>query len=348
MFSIGGKFLGENHHTLIMAELGQAHDGSLGTAYALVNAIANAGCDAVKFQIHFAEDESTINDKFRTKFSVQDKTRFDYWKRIEFTESQWISLADHAKNKGLIVVCSAFSDRALELTQRLGSDAIKIASGEFFNESLLSLAEESNLPILLSTGMSTLSECDSLVDRFSRKRKKILIMQCTSQYPTSLNQVGVNVLDEFRHRYNIPIGLSDHSGKIFPGLYGIAAGIELLEVHATFNEKMFGPDTSSSLTIKELNELVEARDAIFQMKSNPVDKDKVAHELDMMRSLFTRSVGLKRSMCKGDILIREDLVGKKPGDGIPWEKVEKVVGARLKVAVESNRLLSWTDLENLP
>ena len=137
---------------LIIAEIAQAHDGSLSLAHAYIDAIAEAGADAVKFQTHIAEAESTRNDQFRVPMSGQDETRYDYWKRMEFTREQWQQLANHARERDLMFLSSAFSLPALELIVSLGVPALKIASGEVFHESLLSAIRETRLPILLSTG----------------------------------------------------------------------------------------------------------------------------------------------------------------------------------------------------
>ena len=113
----------------VIAEIGQAHDGSLGNAHAYIDAIANTGADAVKFQTHIASAESTKDEPWRVKFSLQDETRYDYWRRMEFSKEQWVGLKKHADDKGLLFLSSAFSIEAFELLQRVGVSAWKVASG---------------------------------------------------------------------------------------------------------------------------------------------------------------------------------------------------------------------------
>ena len=125
--------LGISLHTTIIAEVAQAHDGSLGMAHAYIDAIANAGADAVKFQTHIASAESTPGEPWRVKFSQQDATRYDYWKRMEFTEEQWQGLKKHADERGLKFLSSPFSVEAVELLTRVGVAAWKVASGEVSN-----------------------------------------------------------------------------------------------------------------------------------------------------------------------------------------------------------------------
>src|SRR5918998_4360439 len=119
-----------NHHVVVVGEVGQAHDGSLGMAHAFVDAIADAGADAVKFQTHIAAAESRTDEPWRVRFSYADETRFDYWRRMEFTEEQWAGLRAHAHERGIGFLSSPFSPEAVELLRRVGTDAWKIASGE--------------------------------------------------------------------------------------------------------------------------------------------------------------------------------------------------------------------------
>ena len=129
MFDIADRPVGTGHPCFIIGEVAQAHDGSLGMAHAYIDAIADAGADAVKFQTHIAAEESTPDEMWRVKFSYQDDSRFDYWRRMEFTEAQWRGLADHAGEKGLVFLSSPFSVAAVELLARIGVPAWKIASG---------------------------------------------------------------------------------------------------------------------------------------------------------------------------------------------------------------------------
>ena len=140
---------------LIIAEVAQAHDGSLGAAHAYIDAIADAGADAVKFQTHIAEAESTPHEPWRVKFSKQDATRYDYWKRIEFTEEQWLGLKQHADERNLIFLSSPFSIEAVDLLTRIGVRYWKIASGEVSNLPMLEHILKTRLPIILSSGMSS-------------------------------------------------------------------------------------------------------------------------------------------------------------------------------------------------
>ena len=337
--------VGTGYPTFIIAEVAQAHDGSLGTAFAFIDAAAEAGADAVKFQTHMAAEESTLDEPFRVRFSEQDSTRYAYWKRMEFTAEQWAKLAGHARGKGLVFLSSAFSVSAVRLLRDIGMDAWKVGSGEVNSEELLDEMGKNGAPILLSSGMSTIDEVDRSVTRIKKKGLPLAIFQCTSSYPTPLEKVGLNVIEEFKHRYGCPAGLSDHSGSIYPGLAAMALGADLLEVHIVFDRRMFGPDVPASVTLEELRLLVEAKKAFHTMFQNSIDKDEMARELKRMRGLFKKSLAPVRDLPAGTVISEEMLTLKKPGTGIPKSEIDRIKGRRLKRDVASKRLITWEDLE---
>ncbi len=329
----------------IVAEIGQNHDGSLGMCHAYIDALADAGADAVKFQTHIASAESTRDEAFRVKFSQQDETRYDYWRRMEFTEAQWYGLKAHADEREIMFLSTAFSADAVHLLNRVGVGAWKIGSGDVGAEEILAPILASDKPIIASTGMSSWQEIDAIVARLRASTSAFALMQCTSAYPTPLTDVGLNVLAEIRARYNCRVGLSDHSGKLSPALCAIARGFGLIEVHATFDKRMFGPDVRASLTVEEIRQLVDfARDTEI-MAAHPVDKDVMAAALAEQKALFARSVSLRQDRSAGYELSLDDLTEKKPGGGIPWAEHQTLVGRVLRRDVASNCLLRIEDLE---
>ena len=329
----------------IIAEIGQAHDGSLGIAHSLIDAVSKTGVDIIKFQTHYASEETTINEPWRVKFSIQDKTRFDYWQRMEFTEEQWVELKYHAEEVGLKFMSSPFSLYATELLKRVGVYAWKLASGEVNNVELLESIAETGQEIYLSTGMSKIEEIDKSVEIIKSYDLPLTVLQCTSMYPTPPDKVGLNLLDSFRDRYNCNVGLSDHSGEIFTGLAATVYGIDVLEIHVTFSKEMFGPDTSSSLTINELKKLVSGIHFIEKIISNDVNKDNIAYELSEMRNIFRKSIVYLNDIEKGSVLSKKHIGFKKPGTGVDPVEREKILGKTLKRSVKQNDQLSFEDLE---
>lgn len=329
----------------VIAEVAQAHDGSLGTAHAFIDAVAGTGADAIKFQTHIADAESTPGEPWRVKFSPQDETRFDYWKRMEFSEPQWHGLKQHADQSGLLFLSSPFSDEATELLCRVGVAAWKVASGEVTNLPLLDKLASTQRPCLLSTGMNPLADIDAAVSTIRSRGAPLAVMQCTTAYPCPPEQVGLNQLGELRDRYRCPVGLSDHSGTIYPGLAAATLGAVVIEVHVTLSRHAFGPDVSASLTIEELKQLVQGVRFIETMLRHPVDKDAIADQLAPLRGLFAKSLVARVDLSPGTKLQRQHLALKKPGTGIPAARMEEVVNRAVVRPVPAGTLLSDDDLE---
>jgi N,N'-diacetyllegionaminate synthase len=330
---------------LVIGEVALTHDGSLGLAHAFVDAIANAGADAVKFQTHIAEAESTPAEPFRVAFSRQDATRYEYWKRMAFTEEQWRGLAAHADQRGLLFISSPFSTEAVDLLERVGQPLWKVASGETGNTALLDRILDTRAPVLLSTGMSPLSEIDAAVARVKSRGVPVGVFQCTTAYPCPPEKVGLNLIPFYRQRYGCWVGLSDHSATIYPGLAGVAAGMDMLELHVALSREMFGPDVIASVTTTELRQLVEGIRFIERMRAHPVDKDASAAETAPLRRLFTRSIVARRPLAAGTVLSQEDLAIKKPGTGLSPAHLDRVIGRRLTRAVAGDQLLAPEDIE---
>ena len=342
--TICNKQIGPMSPVFLIAEIAQAHDGSLGIAHSYIDAAADIGVDAIKFQTHIAEFESTKNDVFRVPFSQQDGSRFDYWKRMEFSRPQWAGLLDHAHKKGLVFISSPFSLEALTMLIEIGSPAVKLASGEIFNSILREACCEAQLPVFYSTGMSNWAEIDEVARAMRDSQSPTILMQCTSGYPTPLSQVGLNVIEDMKARYGDMVGLSDHSGTIHPSLAAMALGVVTLEFHLTFHREMFGPDTSSSLTLEEVELIRRHRDALYTLRSNPVDKDQLYEKLKETRALFSRSICLRSALKKGQKISADNILLKKPGTGIPPKDISEIIGRKVNRSIEADELLSWDDL----
>src|SRR5690606_19638512 len=178
----------------IIAEIGQAHEGSLGIAKSYIDALAKTGADAIKFQVHIAEAESSEFEPFRIKFSTQDKTRFDYWKRMEFSFEQWQELKAHCDEAGVEFMASPFSNAAVDLLEKLEVKRYKIGSGEVGNFLMLEKIAATGKPVILSSGMSSFEELDRSINFLNEKKVDFSILQCTTAYPTKPENYGLNVI----------------------------------------------------------------------------------------------------------------------------------------------------------
>jgi N,N'-diacetyllegionaminate synthase len=340
---IGKKFIGDNFSPFIIAEIGQAHDGSLGLAHSYIDEASIAGADAIKFQTHYADEESTLDDKFRKKFSFEDKNRFDYWKRIEFDKDGWRSLKKHAEKKNLIFLSSPFSVKAVKILNDLDILAWKIGSGDTQNFEMIDQINLTNKPILMSTGMSSDSEIEKSIKHI--KCTNIALLYCISKYPSKLEDIDINQISNLKSKFKIPVGFSDHSGSIYPSQIAMTHGASLIEVHVNFHKNMFGPDSSSSVTFDQLRKIVDYRDALIKvkMKKKKIIKDK---KLIKNKKLFSRSYALKYDLKKGDIINKQNITLKKPGIGFNFFEKNRIIGKFLTKNKSYKRIIKASDLTN--
>ncbi len=341
---IDGHSIGDKHKSFLIAEVGNSHDGSLGMAHAYIDAVAKTDIQAIKFQTHIADAETTHQEPWRVKFSKQDKSRFDYWKRMEFTRDQWVGLKQHADEMGLVFLSSPFSFEAVDLLDDLDIAAWKIASGEVSNLPLIERVAETRKPIVFSSGMSHWRELEQAV-ALCRSKIDFAILQCSSQYPCPPEKVGLNVIKEIKSHFDCPSGLSDHSGDIWAGLAAISLGANILEFHICFDKAMFGPDVSASIEIRKLDEFIKAVRTIERMLLNPLQKDFEAKQYESMRSIFTKSIVTRRAINAGTVISQEDICYKKPGSGIPAHDYKKVIGSEVIKDLPADHFLKFEELK---
>ena len=331
---------------LIIGEVAQSHDGSLGMAHAFIDAIAAAGADAVKFQTHIASEESTPAEPWRVRFSPQDETRYQYWQRMEFTSEQWAGLKQHADDAGILFLSTPFSEPAVDLLRNVGMKVWKIASGEVGNFPLLERMISSGDPVILSSGMSDWTELDEAVDLIRDNGNPLAVLQCTSAYPCPPERIGLNMLEAIHERYDLPVGLSDHSGNIYAGLAAVTLGAEILEVHVALSREMFGPDVPASVTTTELRQLAEGVRQIERMTASPMDKSGLDDERTQLRKLFTKSVVAGADLPAGTVLAAEHLKLKKPGTGLNASHLPNLIGRKLRRGLSVDDFLSQNDLDS--
>ncbi len=328
----------------IIAEIGQAHEGSLGVLHSYIDALASTGVDAVKFQMHIAKAESSEQEPFRVQFSLEDKTRFDYWKRMGFTLEQWKGIKKHCDELGLDFICSPFSNLAVDWLEEMEVEQFKIGSGEVTNFLLLEKIAQTRKPVILSSGMSSYTELEKAVDFLKERKVDFSIMQCTTAYPTQPVQYGLNVIQELKKRYNVPIGFSDHSAKIETCIAATALGACILEFHVVFDRRLFGPDSMSSLTISETKELVMAIRNIATALVNPIDKNDIS-DFNSIKQIFEKSLAVNKELPKNHILTFDDLESKKPkGYGLDASFFQEVIGKRLNKDLKQWDFLNEGDL----
>lgn len=329
----------------VIGEVAQAHDGSLGTAHAFIQVIADAGAHGVKFQMHIAAAESRRDEPWRIQFSPQDSSRYEYWRRMEFSAEQWSGLREHALDLGLAFIVSPFSLQAVDILEDAGGvTAWKVASGEVANTPLLRRIAASRTPVVVSSGLSAWEELDAAVTLLRDADAEYAVVQCTSRYPTRPEDVGLNVIGEMAQRYGCPVGLSDHSGSIWPSLAAQVLGATIFEVHVTLSRHGFGPDQVVSLIPVELGDLVRGLAFNHRALRATVDKREVPEDLVLLRTTFGRSIVTSRDLPAGTVLAPGDLTLKKPGGGLAPRQLDAMIGRTLRTDLAADKPLQENDL----
>jgi N-acetylneuraminate synthase len=341
---IGNHKIEQNSKPYLIAEIGQAHEGSLGILYSYIDAISQTGVDAVKFQMHIAEAESSEYEPFRVKFSLEDKTRFDYWKRMGFSLEQWKGIKMHCDNLGLEFICSPFSNLAVDWLEEIGVKSYKIGSGEVNNFLILEKIAQTGKPIILSSGMSSYEELDKTVLFLRERNVEFSILQCTTAYPTQPEQYGLNVIQELKNRYQVSVGFSDHSAKIETCIAATTLGASILEFHVVFDRQIFGPDSKSSLTISETKDLVKAVSNIHRALINPINKNETT-VFSELKQIFEKSLAVNKDLPKNHVLTFDDLESKKPkGFGVDASRFQEIIGKTLNRNLTKWDFLKESDL----
>lgn len=328
-------------------EIGNSHEGSLGIAASFVDMAKTTGAKVVKFQMHLANFEGTSEEPFRADFSMQDNNRQDYWRRVNFTEEEWIKLANYVESSQMEFLCTPFSKRAAcFLFDRKLVKRWKVGSGDAANFPLLDYLASTGLPIIISTGLVSWSEILKIKEFLTKRRawSRTTLMHCVSKYPVPLEEVSLNLIEELRS-LECAVGYSDHSGNIAVALKAIALGIDLLEVHMTPHRLFFGPDTSSSLTPDEIREILNISEhwQILEKKYNP--KSALYEASERTRSIFRKGIYWAESLESGTVITLDHLQFLKPCLDVDSIHYEDIIGRRVLQSVIRGRPLRLEELD---
>ena len=326
----------------VIAEVGSVHDGSLGNAGRLIDAAAECGVDAVKFQTHIASAE-TLRDAPMPPY-FKGEPRYEYFERTAFGPAQMRQLKGQCEEHGMEFLSSPFSAEAVELLEKLGVARYKIPSGEVTNLPMLEVIAQTGKPVLLSSGMSSWRELDEAVETVKRHHDRLTVLQCTTEYPCTPEHVGLNVMGEIRERYNLPVGLSDHTLTIYAAITAVAFGAAVIEKHFTFSRAMYGSDARHSLEPDELADMVRGIRAVETMMANPVNKDDV-ERFQVMKETFEKSLVSEVAIAEGTA-ITTDMIGiKKPGTGLAARRLTEVLGRRVSRSIPAHSVLQERDID---
>ncbi len=336
---IADRTLGPGHPALIIAEIGNNHDGSVRQAERLIEASAEAGADAVKFQTHIAEAEMLPSTPTPPHF---DEPRFTFTQRMELGADDHRRLKAFAEARGLLFFSSPFSVEAVALLEQVGVPAYKIASGEVTNPPLLEAVAATGRPVLLSSGMSSLADVERALAVLRGGGSEVLVLQCTSTYPCPPEQVNLRAMAAMAERFGPLVGLSDHTPDVYTSVAAVALGAVAVEKHFTLSQRLYGPDHHASLEPEDLRRLVDGVRQVEAALGSPEKERDPAH--DPVRATFDKSVVTAGDIPAGTLIAGSMLTTKRPGTGIPALRIGEVVGRRAARDLDANHLLETADL----
>ena len=318
--------------TLIIAEAGVNHNGKLSQAKKLIKEAKNAGADVVKFQYFKAENLAISDLKLAPyqKINSKFKNQFEMLKNLELSERDFIFLSKYSKKLGIKFCLSFFDDLDIEITKKCYIDYIKIPSGEINNIPLIIKAALLNKNLIFSTGMSNYKEIKQTIKIMLKKgleRKKISILQCTSSYPAPYKDLNLKVMDEFKKKFKLNVGFSDHSLGIEASIAAVALGAKVIEKHFTLDKKLSGPDHKASLNPNELKKMITS---IRNIEKSMGFEKKIMFSEKKNFKLVRKKIVAKKSIKKGDIFHLYNLAIKRTNSstGLNPKEIYRILGKK--------------------
>lgn len=340
---IKSRKIGKNFKPLIIAELGINHNGSLKKAKYLIDRAWKAGAEIVKHQTHIPEDEMSEEAKKIVPSHTKENI-YDLIKRCALSEKDEFELMNYAKKKGLIFISTPFSRKAVDRLVKFRVPAFKIGSGECNNYPLVEYIAKHKKPIILSTGMNSISSIRPSVKILRKYKVPYALLHCTNIYPTPTNLIRLGAINVLKKEFpDAVVGLSDHSETIYPCLGAVALGACIIEKHFTDTKKRLGPDISASMDEKELKILIQGSKEIF--KSQGLMKRAVKEEKSTINFAFASLVSTD-DIEKGEKISRKNCFPKRPGTGDFLAKdYQKIIGKKAKNFIKKNTLIKKKDIQ---
>lgn len=321
--------------TLIIAEAGVNHNGSMAIARQLVDAAAAAGVDYVKFQTFKA---ANLVSKTAQKAEYQkkniggcDNSQFSMLKALELSAKQHYELIAYCKTKGVAFFSTAFDLPSIDFLQSLDMPLWKVPSGEITNFPYLRKIGESKKPVILSTGMANVSEIGAAIDvlvKYGTPRKQITLLHCTTEYPAPKNEVNLRAMATLRREFGLEVGYSDHTQGIEIPIAAVAMGAVVIEKHFTLSRAMEGPDHDASLEPAELKAMVEQIRNIESAMGSGIKEATDSERKNI--AIARKSIVAARDIEQGEILTDQNLTTKRPANGISPMEWEHIVGTAAK------------------
>ena len=333
--------------TLIIAEVGPNHNGSLKTALKIIKQVASTGADVIKFQLAIPENVYS-EDAFMADYQKKNdksKSIIEMSRKVQLKKEDHIILKKACDKEGIMYACSAFDLNSLKfLDKKIDVPFFKIPSGEILSVDILDYISKKNKPVLLSTGMATVKEISYAFNilRKNKPKKKITLMHCVSSYPANKKNLNLNFIDKLKNKFGVEIGYSDHSFGSKACLAAVAKRVTVIEKHVTLSKKSKGPDHKASMEIRIFKKFVQNIRELENILGNE-KKFFTNNELGV-KKVARKSLVTAKNILKGHKLKKKDLVFKRPGSGISPTNLKKVLGRAVRKNIKKNELLKIKDL----
>jgi N,N'-diacetyllegionaminate synthase len=336
--------------TIIIAEAGVNHNGDMQMAMQLIDVAAEAGADYVKFQSFRAETlvskEALLADYQQVNTKGTHTSQYEMLKQLELSDEQHVELKAYSNSRGISFLSTGFDEERIAFLCQLGIDFIKVPSGEITNKPYLQFIASRKKPVVLSTGMATLDEIRAalaILYNGGLTTEQVSVLHCNTEYPTPMQDVNLRAMLTMQNQLGVRVGYSDHTEGIEVSLAAVSLGASIIEKHFTLDKNLPGPDHRASLEPNELKELVKSIRSIELALSGNGAKHPSPSETKNI-SIARKSIHLKAAHEKEHVLQAEDLIMKRPGDGISPMDVDKVIGCKLKSSVAVGTKLTWQHL----
>lgn len=318
----------KEQRVFIIAEAGVNHNGSLEYAKKLVDAAAEAGADAVKFQTFKAENlvcKTAEKASYQLETTDREESQFEMLKKLELSMDMHKELIEYCNQKNIQFLSTPFDIESLNLLERLGIHCIKIPSGEITNLPYLREVGKRKKKVILSTGMSTMDEVKAAISVLNNSgAKEVSVLHCNTQYPTPMKDVNLKVIPEMKKKLKISVGYSDHTKGIEIPIAATALGAEIIEKHFTLDRNMEGPDHKASLEPDELKAMVGAIRNIE--KALGINQKQVSASEEENVKIVRKSIVAKQKIKKGTVFNQDNITVKRPGNGISPMRWDEIIG----------------------
>lgn len=339
---IGHRAIGPGHPCFVIAEAGVNHDGDIARAHALVDAAADAGADAVKFQTFdpkkLASQRAPMAAYQEANTGVRE-SQLAMLEKLTLPRSAHAELVRHAADRGILFLSTPFDEGSADFLEALGLPAFKIPSGEITNLPFLEHVARKGRPMLVSTGMAEMVEIARALDALDATTPDlpVAVFQCVTSYPAAIEDSNLRAIDTIRAAFGVPAGLSDHTEGIAVAMGSVTAGAAMIEKHFTVDRSLPGPDHKASLEPDELAAMIRGIRQIEAALGDGIKRPRPA-ELPL-RDAARKSLYAARALEAGSVLVREDLIALRPGTGISPAELGRLVGRRLVSSLEEGELL---------